>query len=1375
MVQVRKESSATPQGQRRDSLVLHEAESNAKTVDQKVNQAWALPVDARISLATSGEAKRGVGSYFPGRFTSSGFSLFCFIEEVFYMKKYLRTGCRVPILCVFIMLALICTAGAQTIAPAVSDNVLVDSTNYKTGAGTTALTNTAALGAGLSCWQYDATGTYCVKGRYYRSDGGIYSPTFLKAWPTAVFTGTLSAGSNVLTVTGGATPSASWIGQSVSGSGDANSGYDDGTVTGNFTSGSTTVTLNSGTLTSAMVGITPALQSGQAATTTYLASGTTYAAITATNVTNQTLTISKAAIGTSTSGYIFDITNSGLGASAVITAVSGSAITLSANATYSISGEIFKVTTPVVGGITATTITGGSNLITLSSATGVAPGMKMFYAGTPAPTGFPANTVVAVNGNVVTMNANTSASYATAGAQPVGFTVVGEANYIEVGGAAGTGNGLENPCAGCHHGGPTPQSYSDSLNVGGVTNGPGAISNADNGSGIGPNYFVMGHRNMLKKVIASAGNVWADWAGNPLVMSGYNWTAATYTASGVTVPVYYLYGWTNAPDAALGVSPTGGNTYACARCHVTGYRFDAVGPEPSQATFNPATNKYTYAKLTDAQFSHGAQDGTCSVISGKANVTACQTAGGVWTTSSWFLSGIQCERCHNTDVQSNASKYWAGTQGRSSHEGVSGSGTADPTYASFPTIAVGSASTALCAECHRQEVDTTPTTSGTVADATGNTAGIAYNLGTIHPTQLPGGEAVLAATLTGPNQPTANSLMLFGAPTVACYNSANVLQSTTASCVAGTSGYYFTYKSMPSASHGSTGIETFLNSPHARFSGTFDQNAQNSPDLTVTGLTNAASYNSDFTNWGEAQNAGQFTTYVPATDNGGCAGCHDVHNSQLVDNVYQTSTAANAVLTTQNVASPFVKQCTDCHDGHTASGVNHPHGSNTPFDASRFPNSSGLVDEHGNNNSACVICHLGAATSGTAAWHYFRINPSATYTMLPTAAQYAAANPAGGVKMQPNTYVENVLPGSVQTGGTYNAVALDVDVACGQCHVGGNGAVSPYGLAVPAGVAIPQFTRTALADYAVNMHNSQAQAPTFSPASGTSVAPGATVTITSPQSYTLYYTTDGSTPTFASKTASGSASVTLTAGMVINAFAWSPETAITQEASASNGFTNYANSVPSIVATAKYNTITAKAPVIEPTAGTYSIAALPTVTIVDPWVTSGATIYYTTNGSAPTVATGTLYGGPFTLTTAGQVKAIAVVGGATSPVASTSYSYKVDQPAFSLLNGGQYPTKYIATTADAWFTDDDSNATICVGITPVTPVAGSCAAGTSAQLTTPLILSGTSPNTTITVYAYAYDGTAVSKVVSGTYLLDDAAAAIRLNKPVDIRLIKEAR
>jgi hypothetical protein len=1273
------------------------------------------------------------------------FSFELFFQEVVFMKQIQRAGLRVPILCLLVALALVCSAGAQTIAPAVSDNVLVDSTNYKTGAGTTAATNTAALGAGLSCWQYDTTGTYCVKGRYYRSDGAIYSSNFLKSWPTAVFTGSLSAGSNVLTVTGGATPSASWIGQTVTGSGDAKSGYDDGTVTGSFGTGSATISLTAGTLTNAMVGITPTLQSGQASTSSCLQSGNAYSAITSTNVTNQTLTMTKTAT-CSTGGWIFDLTNSGLGATAVITAVSGSAITLSANATYSITGEIFKVTTPVVGGITAT-ITAGSTQVVLSSAAGVVPGMKMFYAGQTAPTGFPSNTVAAVNGNTVTMTTATAATYVTAGAQPVGFTVVGEANYIEVGGAAGTGNSLENPCAGCHHGGPTPQAYSDSLNVGGVTNGPGAISNADNGSGIGPNYFVMGHRNMLKKVIP--GDVWADWAGNALVMSGYNWTAATYTSGGVTVPLYYLYGWTNAPDAALGVSPTGGNTYACARCHTTGYRFDAVGPEPSLATFVPSTNKYTYAKLTDAQFSHGAQDGTCSNIAGKASVTACQALGATWTTSSWFLSGIQCERCHNTDVQSNASKYWAGTQGRSSHEGVSGSGTADPTYASFPTIAVGTASTALCGECHRQEVDTTPTTSGTVADATGNSAGVAYNLGTIHPTQLPGGETTLANTLTGPNQPTANSLSLFNAPTLACYNSANVKQSTTASCVAGTAGYYFTYASMPSASHGSTGIETFLNSPHARFSGTFDQNAQNSPDLSV--VFNGT-YNSDFTNWGEAQNNGQFSTYVPATDNGGCAGCHDVHNSQLVDNVYQTSTAANAVLTTQNIASPFVKQCTDCHASHTASGVNHPHGSNTPFDATKFPNSSGLVDEAGNNNSPCVICHTAAATSGTAAWHYFRINPSATYTMLPTAAAYAAANPAGGVKMQPITYTENVLPGSVQTAANYGAVALDVDIACGQCHVGGNGAVNPYGLAVPSGVQMPQFTRTALSDYAVNMHNAQAKAPTFSPASGSSVAPGSSVTITSPQGYTLYYTLDGSTPTFASSSASGSAIVTLTSGMKINAFAWSQESAVTQEASASTGFTSYANSVPSVVATATYNTITAKAPVIEPSTGTFSNVALPTVTIADPWLKTGqtATIYYTTNGSIPSATNGTTYLAPFTLTATGQVKAVAIVGGVSSPVAGTSYTFSVDRPAFV----GQLPTKYTGSSVNVLLTDDDPNATICVGISAVTPVAGSCAAGTSAQVnTTPLVLTGSGTPTTIVVYAYAYDGTAVSKVVTGTYLL----------------------
>jgi hypothetical protein len=303
---------------------------------------------------------------------------------------------------------------------------------------------------------------------------------------------------------------------------------------------------------------------------------------------------------------------------------------------------------------------------------------------------------------------------------------------------------------------------------------------------------------------------------------------------------------------------------------------------------------------------------------------------------------------------------------------------------------------------------------------------------------------------------------------------------------------------------------------------------------------------------------------------------------------------------------------------------------------------------------------------------------------------------------------------------------------------------------------MPAFTRTALSDFAVNMHNSQAKAPTFSPAPGTSVAPGSNVTITSPQGYELYFTTDGSTPSFSNgQTASGSAIVTLTPGMVINAFAWSQETS-------ANNLTNhsqadYANSVPSVVATAKYNTITAKAPVIEPTAGTFSMAALPTVTIVDPWLTTGqtASIYYTTNGQTPSATNGTLYSGPFTLTTAGQVKAVAVVGGATSPVASSSYIYNVNQPAFSTANGGQYPTKYTASSVNVWFTDGDTNATICVSTSAVTPVAGSCGAGT-AQGSSPLVLSGsgTPANPTIiTVYAYAYDGTAVSKVVSGTYLL----------------------
>jgi hypothetical protein len=48
MVQIPQESSATPEEERRDSLVLREAESNGRTIDQKVHQA--LGITSRRSI-----------------------------------------------------------------------------------------------------------------------------------------------------------------------------------------------------------------------------------------------------------------------------------------------------------------------------------------------------------------------------------------------------------------------------------------------------------------------------------------------------------------------------------------------------------------------------------------------------------------------------------------------------------------------------------------------------------------------------------------------------------------------------------------------------------------------------------------------------------------------------------------------------------------------------------------------------------------------------------------------------------------------------------------------------------------------------------------------------------------------------------------------------------------------------------------------------------------------------------------------------------------------------------------------------------------------------------------------------------------------------
>ena len=162
-------------------------------------------------------------------------------------------------------------------------------------------------------------------------------------------------------------------------------------------------------------------------------------------------------------------------------------------------------------------------------------------------------------------------------------------------------------------------------------------------------------------------------------------------------------------------------------------------------------------------------------------------------------------------------------------------------------------------------------------------------------------------------------------------------------------------------------------------------------------------------------------------------------------------------------------------------------------------------------------------------------------------------------------------------------------------------------------------------------------APTFSPAQGTYSSEQSVTISDTDSAAVVYYTTDGSTPTVNSTKYTGA--ITVSSTETINAIALA------------NGYST------SAVATATYTISTstptpAATPMFSPAAGTYTSAQ--TVTISD--TTSGATIYYTTNGTTPTTSS-TVYSGPITVSSSETIKAIATASGyASSAVATAAYT-----------------------------------------------------------------------------------------------------------------------
>jgi hypothetical protein len=158
-------------------------------------------------------------------------------------------------------------------------------------------------------------------------------------------------------------------------------------------------------------------------------------------------------------------------------------------------------------------------------------------------------------------------------------------------------------------------------------------------------------------------------------------------------------------------------------------------------------------------------------------------------------------------------------------------------------------------------------------------------------------------------------------------------------------------------------------------------------------------------------------------------------------------------------------------------------------------------------------------------------------------------------------------------------------------------------------------------------------APTFSPVAGTYVGSQSVSLVDTQSGVTIYFTTDGSTPTTSSSVYSSP--IAISATETINAFA------------AEAGYTS--SPVNSALFTIQG---TLPTPIISPNGGTITIGQ--SVTLSDSQ--NGSSVYYTTNGTTPS-SSSALYTGPITISASETIEAIAVAAGnANSAIATASFT-----------------------------------------------------------------------------------------------------------------------
>ena len=193
---------------------------------------------------------------------------------------------------------------------------------------------------------------------------------------------------------------------------------------------------------------------------------------------------------------------------------------------------------------------------------------------------------------------------------------------------------------------------------------------------------------------------------------------------------------------------------------------------------------------------------------------------------------------------------------------------------------------------------------------------------------------------------------------------------------------------------------------------------------------------------------------------------------------------------------------------------------------------------------------------------------------------------------------------------------------------------------VNAIAVVSGFANSNVGSAAYTINIPAAATPTFSPAGGTYTTAQTVALASTTSAAAIYYTLDGSTPTTASKLYTGP--ITISSSGTIKAIATA------------------SNYTASLAASATYtiNTATAAAPIFSTGTGTYNNPF--TVSLAS---ATGATVYYTADGSNPTTSS-TPYTHSITISRGQTINAIAAAPGyTTSAPSSATYTMNLVAPA----------------------------------------------------------------------------------------------------------------